>query len=182
MHYKTWVGACWLCLTLPGTAGCVERLLTDDLPEHDELAIPGDPCDDDADCASTHSCFEQTCVGTGDLRVSLSWSRVTDLDLHVVTPTGVEISYLDPWHAFGQLDVDDCVAGDCRDDDGAHVENVFFEPDAPRGSYSIFVANFDGRRDAAWDLEVAGDVSGRWSGELPGDRDAQSEIIEIVWP
>ena len=35
-------------------------------------------------------------VGTGDVQVSLTWSAASDLDLHVVEPSGEEIYFLAP--------------------------------------------------------------------------------------
>lgn len=181
MHTRMWLTASCLAVLSWVTGGCVERLLTDELDEFLEDASPGESCEDDLDCAPGHSCFEETCVGSGELRVSLSWAEVTDLDLHVLTPDGIEISYLDPHHPFGQLDVDDCVAGNCRTSDGVNVENVVFEPHAPRGTYQIWVENFDGRQAAFWEIEVAGDVLGHWSGELRDTQGSQSDPIDVLW-
>jgi hypothetical protein len=182
MHDRKWLTASCLSVCLWATGGCVERLLTDEFGEVYVDGGPGDSCSDDLDCATGHSCFERTCVGAGEFRVSLSWIDVTDLDLHVLTPEGIEISYLDPHHDFARLDVDDCVAGRCRNPEGPHVENVVFEPHATRGHYQVWVENFDGRADATWEIEIAGDTEGRWSGELPGEQGIQSDPIDVVWP
>jgi hypothetical protein len=182
MHFRTWLTASCLSLFPWATGGCVERLLTDGFDEFHEDGGPGDACVDDLDCAPGHACFEGTCVGAGEFRVSLSWSATTDLDLHVLTPNGIEISYLAPRHPFAHLDVDDCVAGRCRNPEGPHVENVVFEPHAPPGSYLIWVANFDGRRSAAWSVEVTGSTGGFWTGELPAEQGVQSDPIEISRP
>jgi hypothetical protein len=179
MHPRTWLIASCLSVSLWTTGGCVERLLTDGLRED---AAAGESCEDELDCAEGYACYAGTCVGSGEFRVSLSWSETTDLDLHVLTPDDIEISYLAPQHPFAQLDVDDCVAASCRNPEGPHVENVVFEPHAPRGHYQIWIENFDGRREAVWEVEIAGDVVGHWSGELPAVQGAQSDIIDVIWP
>jgi hypothetical protein len=181
MHIRTLLTASCLSVCLGATGGCVERLLTDEFDEfHD--GGPGESCEDDLGCAAGHNCYEGTCVGSGEFRVSLSWMEATDLDLHVLTPDGIEISYLDPQHPFAHLDVDDCVAGRCRNAEGPHVENIVFEPDAARGLYQIWVENFDGRSATAYAIEVTGDTEGHWNGELPEEQGAQSDPIDVIWP
>jgi hypothetical protein len=182
MHARTWLTASCLSVSLWATGGCVERLLTDGFDEPLGDGGPGEGCGDDLDCAPGHACFEETCVGAGEFRVSLSWMEVTDLDLHVLTPDGIEISYLDPHHPFAHLDVDDCVAGRCRNEAGPHVENVFFEPHAPRGHYQVWVENFDGRRATTWTIEITGGTAGVHAGELPAEQGAQSDPIDVLWP
>ena len=179
MHTRTWLTASCLSLSLWATGGCVERLLTDGFHED---AASGDSCEDELDCGEGYACYEGTCVRSGELRVSLSWTETTDLDLHVLTPDGIEISYLAPQHPFAQLDVDDCVAGNCRNPDGPHVENVVFDPHAPRGHYQVWIENFDGRQAASWDLEVAGDIVAHYEGELPEEQGVQSDLIDLFWP
>ena len=53
----------------------------------------------------------------GDVTVSLAWSTTDDLDLHVFTPSGAEISYSNREAGGGVLDVE-----------GVWVRDVFAEP------------------------------------------------------
>jgi hypothetical protein len=80
-------------------------------------------------------------LGTGDVQITLRWESDSDLDLHVVEPSGEEIWYSDPGptETGGQLDVDSNVG--C-DNDGS-VENVFWpEGDMPLGEYEVQVVGF----------------------------------------
>lgn len=187
------------------SAGCVERVIydlgeaaeggggghdtdTDDPSDSEERPTEGDPdpdpdaeCSIPQDCGMGQTCFEGVCVGTGTVRISLSWNVVTDLDLHVRVPNGDSIGYESPVTSYGQLDVDDCVAGSCVNQDGTHVENIFLESTAPRGTYQIYVVNFDGRRAADYHIEVAGDVSASFTGHLPASMFLEGPIHELTW-
>jgi hypothetical protein len=187
--------------------GCVERLIHDglggadggevDLETETSVGIsdtqqvstddttagidPDAECVAPSECADDQTCFEGVCVGTGSVRVSLSWSVVTDLDLHVQTPTGEWMSYQNPITAYGELDVDDCVAGTCVNPDGVHVENVFLNENAPRGTYSVLIVNFDGRAEAGYTVEVAGEAFASFEGVLPGYEYSEGELHQFVW-
>lgn len=80
----------------------------------------------------------------GVVVASISWSTPDDLDLHVVTPTGAEISYRNRRADGGELDVDMCVRGRhggvCAE---RPVENVVFMDRAPWGRYKVYVQNFN---------------------------------------
>jgi hypothetical protein len=84
-----------------------------------------------------------TVLGTGDVQATLNWSGDCDLDLHVIDPTGTEISFVNPTSpSGGQLDVDDIPD---PGQTGNHVENVFWPTGAaPRGTYSSFIVNLGG--------------------------------------
>jgi hypothetical protein len=80
--------------------------------------------------------------GTGDVKITLSFDRMHDLDLYVIEPNGEEISYLNDASATGgQLDLDSgmhCQAG------GAMSENIFWPPGgAPSGQYRVSVHNYE---------------------------------------
>jgi hypothetical protein len=77
-------------------------------------------------------------LGTGDVQVTLVWSTVADLDLHVVDPFGEEVWFDDPLSSSGgELDVD--MHSSCEGS-SSPVENVFWPPgSAPRGSYRAMV-------------------------------------------
>lgn len=80
----------------------------------------------------------------GVVVASISWSTPDDLDLHVVTPTGAEISYRNRQADGGELDVDMCVRGRhggvCAE---RPVENIVFMERAPWGRYKVYVQNFN---------------------------------------
>jgi len=77
-------------------------------------------------------------VGTGDVQVSISWDTPSDVDLHVVEPSGEEIYYGDRNSATGgQLDLDSNAACGI---DGVNNENVTWPSgSAPRGMYTVRV-------------------------------------------
>jgi hypothetical protein len=75
-------------------------------------------------------------LGTGDVRVTLTWDRFADIDLHVVDPLGERIAYVSRESASGgQLDFDDIV--------GFGPENIFWPTgEAPEGRYTVQVHYF----------------------------------------
>jgi hypothetical protein len=79
-------------------------------------------------------------VGTGEVQVSLSFNRDSDIDLHVVEPSGEEIFYGNTISdTGGMLDLDSNAA--CFID-GINNENITWET-APSGSYTVRVDNWD---------------------------------------
>ena len=79
-------------------------------------------------------------ANTGDVAFSLIWdnnaTRRNDLDLHIVPPSGEEISYRHKQSACGgTLDVDRQQGAD------QPVENVVWK-NAPRGNYRVYVNNY----------------------------------------
>lgn len=75
-------------------------------------------------------------LGTGALQISLSWNTPTDQDLYVTDPNGEIIYFSSPSSSTGgALDRDDT--------DGFGPENIFWEDDAPDGTYSVRVNDFD---------------------------------------
>jgi hypothetical protein len=83
-----------------------------------------------------------TPVGVGDVEVTLTMSRATDLDLYVVDPNGTVVYYGNTSSpAGGQLDLDANAA--CSNNMGVNNEHIFFPPGAaPAGTYVVRVANF----------------------------------------
>lgn len=142
---------------------------------------PGAECTIPQDCGDGQTCYQGVCVGTGNVRVSLAWNVVTDLDLHVRVPNGDWISYQLPITGYGQLDVDDCVAGACINQEGTHVENVFLDENAPRGTYGVMIVNFDGRKGADYAIEVAGEATAQFVGYLPDSMSIEGPVHEFVW-
>jgi hypothetical protein len=79
--------------------------------------------------------------GTGDVKVTLSWDRLHDLDLHVIEPNGEEIQFTNPSSATGgELDLDSGI--NCMPS-GTNSENIFWPPQgAPAGEYVVTVHNY----------------------------------------
>jgi len=85
-------------------------------------------------------------AGSGDITISLAWDTIDDLDLHVVLPSGEELSYENERSqcGLGMLDVDMNAGGPYSKEP---VENVFIgKPDeliqAPKGKYQVIVQNY----------------------------------------
>jgi hypothetical protein len=79
--------------------------------------------------------------GQGDVKITLSFDRTHDLDLHVVEPNGEEISYENNASATGGfLDLD---SGSNCQPSPANSENIFWPPGgAPSGEYRVTVHNY----------------------------------------
>jgi uncharacterized protein YegL len=83
---------------------------------------------------------------SGDVQISLIWNNYNDLDLHVIPPSGEEISFRHKKsRCGGELDVDMNVSPTSE----TPVENVYWPTGgAPQGRYQVFVNHFKnhGRR------------------------------------
>jgi len=82
-------------------------------------------------CAGNQACVAGVCVGSGRLRITLTWGTPGDVDLHVLTPGGERIYYAHRSAAGGQLDRDDT--------SGTGPENVYWDGAPPPGAYTICV-------------------------------------------
>lgn len=79
-----------------------------------------------------------TTVGSGDIEVSLNWGSPTDLDLHVVEPSGQEIYYDNKTSPTGgMLDLDSNAACSIDGIDAEHVTWPSTTP--PTGTYQVIV-------------------------------------------
>jgi len=92
-------------------------------------------------CPTGEACVAGVCVGNGQLRISMTWDVMGDLDLHVVPPCGTEIYYGRLMACGGELDVDSCPAlspSSARAGDTCHgPENVFWASSPPSGTYVV---------------------------------------------
>ncbi len=86
----------------------------------------GDACDD---------------LGTGDVQITLTWPEHTDIDLHVIEPSGEEIVYYHPTSATGgQLDRDNY----CSNWIAGYPENIYWPSgSSPTGTYQVNVVYYD---------------------------------------
>jgi hypothetical protein len=131
----------------------------------DEEGLVGDPAP--VDVAVTQ-------VGTGDVQVNVQWNTASDVDLHVVDPTGEEIYYGSRTsQTGGTLDLDsnpNCVI------DHVNAENVTWQTGtAPHGHYIVRVDYYAACDQAATDYVVTVNVHGQplaFSGHFvgPGDQ------------
>ena len=117
------------------------------------VGLPNVQCCSNEDCIGQAGdvCVSNTCVFEGNPRFTLSWTGDDDLDLHVITPFGVEIFFsnlVDPVTG-GRLDQDDIPRAFAF-----YVENIFF-PSPTDGNYTYFVDEFNrvGFSDA-WVLQA----------------------------
>merc|ERR1712107_153225 len=85
---------------------------------------------------------------SGSLSASCMWSNIggsgirTDVDLHVVTPDGEEISFENPTSSCGgKLDVD------CQTDVDSPCENIVWTKAKP-GEYKVFLVNYSQTNNA----------------------------------
>jgi len=86
--------------------------------------------------------------GNGDVQINLTWDNYTDLDLHVIDPTGEEIYFGHSTSASGgYLDVDDI--------NGLGPENIFWPTgQAPYGIYSVYVNHYSGSSSSHYTVIV----------------------------
>jgi hypothetical protein len=104
-------------------------------------------CITDADCPEDDEiCSSGTCVREGALRFTASWSALSDVDLHVLTPGGTELYYANPTGDGGVQDVDNTWGGTNA------IENIYFDAPAA-GTYTYWVVLYSGD-PAAWSLAV----------------------------
>lgn len=124
--------------------------------------------------------------GTGDVKITLSFDRLHDLDLHVVEPNGEEISYTNDASATGgRLDLD---AGSLCMPSAANAENIFWPPSgAPAGEYVVSVQNFQqcmpGDIDFTVSVEYDGRVNiyrGTFADGTAGEAVTASNVQEVV--
>lgn len=88
-----------------------------------------------------HRSFPVHEVGAGEIKVSVSWNTPTDVDLHVVEPTGFEIYYgATQSPSGGRLDLDSNPGCGI---DGVNNENIVWGADAPAGEYIVRVDFYD---------------------------------------
>jgi Ca-activated chloride channel family protein len=78
---------------------------------------------------------------SGDVRVSLMWNNLNDLDIHVIAPSGEEIYYSHKRsRCGGELDVDMNAGGRSS---MTPVENIYWpKGGAPQGLYRVYVQNY----------------------------------------
>lgn len=111
-----------------------------------------DECCAKSDCASTEACANRNCIQQGCPQFTLTWTGDANLDLFVVSPSGVSLWAVEP--------SDSESGGVWEEGDGSgvgeyNVENVYFPVDCSTstGIYEYFVVSGDTLVD--WNLNVA---------------------------
>jgi hypothetical protein len=80
-------------------------------------------------------------LSTGDVQVTATWQGDTDIDVHVIDPSGEEIFFSHRDSASGgQLDHDAIPGCGATAENAEHV--VWARGTAPRGQYQVFVDNY----------------------------------------
>lgn len=122
-------------------------------------------------------------VGTGDVQVNVSWDVNSDVDLHVVEPSGEEIYYgHDTSASGGVLDLDSNAACSI---DGVRNENITWPNRAPpRGQYTVRVDYYDacGQSQTAYvvTVQVKGRAPQTFRGTFTGAGDQGAEGSGVV--
>jgi hypothetical protein len=118
-------------------------------------------------------------AGTGDVQVSLSWNTASDVDLHVIDPTGAEVWYGNQSVASGgKLDVDSNAG--CSIDNRNNENATWASGTPPHGTYTVRVDYFancgvTGNTSYVVTVHVKG-VASTFSGTLSAaDADAGAE-------
>ena len=122
-------------------------------------------------------------VGTGELQISLSFDKDSDIDLHVIEPGGEEIYYGNPVAVSGaELDLDSNAA--CFID-RRNNENIVWQT-APSGEYIINVDNWSscGEEPISFIVTVQGLAGGAQTffGNFtgPGDQGGALSGVEVA--
>ena len=94
-------------------------------------------------CPADQACAAGVCVGNGNLRITMTWDRMGDMDLHVVPPCGTEIYYGRQVACGGNLDVDSCPAQSPSSsypsgtDPCTGPENIYWAGTPANGTYVV---------------------------------------------
>ncbi len=110
-------------------------------------------------------------VGTGDVQVSVAWTGATDVDLHVLDPTGFEVYFGDRVAPTGgRLDLDSNAA--CSIDNVNNENIVWPSNSAPSGSYTVVVDYWSDcqqpRSDYVVTVQVRGQQPRTYTGSFVG--------------
>jgi hypothetical protein len=179
-------------LTLPAavTSTGVVITLPQDLPRSGFNVVYGI-----ADAAGSVAAYRSApvsveTVGTGDVQVSVSWTEDSDVDLHVIDPSGEEIFY---GHRVaqsgGELDLDSNPA--CRLDNKRNENVTFPAGRAPHGEYIVLVDYWSNCDVAETNYLVTVNIGGRLyttkRDKLTGEGDqggegSGTEVLRFSYP
>lgn len=164
-----------------GSGGSTEAAGNDTSPG---VLGAGESCarqgDRDERCMSGLACAAGRCVKDGELRITLSWSDDTDLDLHLKTPSGEVLNFENRvGDGGGRLEKDSCVNNGCENQD-SFVESAFWVREPPEGTYEFWAANYNG--DSAATAHFDAEVEGRrvsFDGSVAAAEGATSQTFAI---
>lgn len=117
------------------------------------FAKQGKECTNRTQCSTDEVCRQHNCLEDGNVKITVSWTSNADVDLHVLTPKGNEISadIADVITADGgKISFDQCQGESCKSDTRTvnfpHVEHVVWVHGEPvvKGKYKVWVENFNG--------------------------------------
>ncbi len=111
-------------------------------------------------------------TGFGQVKVTLTWNSVADVDLWVTEPSGNRIDYSNPGSASGGiLDVDDV--------DGGGPENIYWEENAPQGTYLVQVNLFDPNGSSQSNYLVQLEINGNVN-SFAGSLTAEGQVNDVT--
>ncbi len=148
-------------------------------PTHTGTLPAGNKCSSSAECVSTATCYQNTCVHEGKLRISTAWFEATDLDLFVELPDGETIYWKWRRAQGGYYDFHNCTT-ECANP-APHVESVYLKEDAPVGTYKVWLRQERGDAASSFEIEVDYDGEKRtFAGDVPQTVDADSQIFTFT--
>lgn len=140
-------------------------------------------CSATTSCATGMDCIENQCVTSSTLRFTLTWQARTDVDLHVLTPTGEELWYRNRNTADGGVfDSDSCIGTRCQTD-SVLLENVFWRGAATEGNYTFWSVNYSGTQSVpvVFDVKVNGERN-TFESTVPAGTNSESYKFVIHHP
>lgn len=125
-------------------------------------------------------------VGNGDVQVSISWTGASDVDLHVIDPSGEEVYFGNLTSASGgRLDLDSNAG--CQIDNKNNENIVWPVGGAPSGEYRVVVDYWDdcgvARSDYVVTVQVTGQEAQVFSGSFVGEAalNPDAEIVAFTY-
>jgi uncharacterized protein YfaP (DUF2135 family) len=125
-------------------------------------------------------------VGNGDVQVSISWTGASDVDLHVIDPSGEEVYFGNLTSASGgRLDLDSNAG--CQIDNKNNENIVWPVGGAPSGEYRVVVDYWDdcgvARSDYVVTVQVTGQEAQVFSGSFVGEAalNPDAEIVTFTY-
>ncbi len=140
-------------------------------------------CVSDRGCGASQDCVADTCVESGPLRITLYWSERTDIDLHILTPTGEKLWYRNRnTNDGGEFASDSCIGGTCIPG-SAVLETAHWANEPTRGYYEVWATNYAGEMAVSAKFEILIDgVISSYTTTVPAARGAESQSIRIRYP